>query len=79
MFYRFLTPFIYIINTGYWQVLFITEEHLGNSSSATPTFKCQGSTAAILVSHFFVVFFLFLKQDKFLNSTEGRKYKTNVM
>ena len=50
IFSRFLILFIYIINVGYWQVLFITEEQLGKSYSVTSTFKCRGSTAAALVS-----------------------------
>ena len=45
----FLILFIYIINIGYWQVLFITQEQLGKSQSATSTFKYRGSTAAVLV------------------------------
>ena len=46
---RFLILIIYITNIGYWQVLFIAEEQLGKSYSATCTFKCGGYTAAILV------------------------------
>ena len=45
----FLILFIYIINIGYWQVLFITQEQLGKSQFATSTFKCRGSTAAVLI------------------------------
>ena len=44
-----LMRFIYIINIRYWQVLFITQEELGKSYFATFTFKCRGSTAAVLV------------------------------
>ena len=51
---RFLILIIYIINIGYWQVLFIAEEQLGKSYSATCTFKCGGYTAAILVDLVFV-------------------------
>ena len=43
-----LILFIYIINIGYWQVLFITQEHLGKFQSATFTFKLLGPTAAVL-------------------------------
>ena len=39
IFSRFLILFIYIINIGHWQVLFITQEQLGKSQSATSTFK----------------------------------------
>ena len=45
----FLMLFIYIINIRYWQVLFITQEQLGKSYFATFTFKCRGSTAAVIV------------------------------
>ena len=45
----FLMLFIYIINIGYWQVLFIIQEQLEKSQSVTSTFKCRGSTAAVLV------------------------------
>ena len=38
-FYRFLILFIYIIDTGYSQVVFITYEELGKSYSETSTFK----------------------------------------
>ena len=49
IFSRFLTLFFYISNIRYWQVLFITQEHLGKAYSATSTFKCWGSTAAVRV------------------------------
>ena len=49
IFSRFLILFIYIISIRYWQVLFIIWEQLGESYSATSTFKCRGSTAAVLV------------------------------
>ena len=39
----------YIISIGFWQVLFIIQEQLEKSQSATSTFKCRGSTAAVLV------------------------------
>ena len=45
-------PFIYIINIGFWQVLFITFKQLGKSYSATSFFKCGrggGFIAAVLV------------------------------
>ena len=45
--YFFLILFIYIINIGYWQVLFVTQEQLGKSKSATSTFKLL--TAAVRV------------------------------
>ena len=48
IFSRFLVLFIYIINIRYWQVLFITLEQLEKSYFATSTFKCRGSTAAVL-------------------------------
>ena len=38
----FLMLFIYIINIGYQQVQFITQEQLGKSQPAISTFKCQG-------------------------------------
>ena len=45
--------FIYIINIGFWQVLFITFKQLGKSYSATSFFKCGrgggGFIAAVLV------------------------------
>ena len=44
----FNTLYLYI-NIGNWQVLFITQEQLGKSQSAISTFKCQGSTTAVLV------------------------------
>ena len=50
IFSRFLILFIYIINIGQLQVLFIIWEQLGKSYSATSTFKCRGSTAAVLVT-----------------------------
>ena len=62
IFSRFLKLFIYIINIRYWQVLSITQEQLGKSQSATSTFKCWGSTAAVLVQfHIFAytAFFFF--------------------
>ena len=34
---------IYLINIRYWQVLFITQDQLGKSQSATSTFKCWGT------------------------------------
>ena len=50
-FSRFLILVIYIIHIRYWQVLFTTQEQLGKSQSATSTFKCGGSTAAVPVSN----------------------------
>ena len=47
---RFLILFIYIINIGYRQVLFITWEKRGKSYSTTSTFKCQGSTCTCFLS-----------------------------
>ena len=41
--------FIYIINIGFWQVLFITFKQLGKSYSATSFFKCGAFIAAVLV------------------------------
>ena len=45
---RFLILFIYIVNIGYWQVLFITKKQLEQSYSATFNVKCRGFTAAVL-------------------------------
>ena len=62
IFSRFLKLFIYIINIRYWQVQSITQEQLGKSYSATSTFKCRESTAAVLVQfHIFAytAFFFF--------------------
>ena len=42
--------FIYVINSRYWQVLFIY--NIGRSQSATSTFKYRGSIAAVLVISF---------------------------
>ena len=56
IFSRFLILFIYIINIGYWQVLFITCEQLGKSYSATSTFKSRVFTAAVLVNFGNIVF-----------------------
>ena len=53
IFYLFLLLFIYTINIKYWQVLFITWKQIGKSYSATSTFKCCGSTGAVLVWLFF--------------------------
>ena len=57
IFSRFLILFMCIINIGYWQILFITLEQLGKSYSATSTFKCWRSTAAVLVNLVNLVFF----------------------
>ena len=46
-----LILFIYIVNIRYWQVLFVTQEQLRKSQSATSTFKSWGSSAAVLVSY----------------------------
>ena len=52
IFSRFLILFfIYVINTGYCQFVFITQKQLGKSYSATSTFKCKGSAAAVLVGY----------------------------
>ena len=59
MFSQFLILFIYIINIRYWQVLFIIQEQLGKSQSATSTFECRGTTAAVLVC-FVHIFFICL-------------------
>ena len=45
----FLVDILSVFNTLYLQVLFITQEQLGKSSSAASTFKCWGSTAAVVV------------------------------
>ena len=52
IFSRFLIVFIYITNIGYWQVLFITQEQLGKSCSATSTFKYQGCSCTCFTAQF---------------------------
>ena len=66
---RFLILFIYIINIGYWQVLFITQEQSGKSQSATSTFKCRGSTAAVLV----LFYFFFIVKSSFVATIHRNK------
>ena len=44
----FHTLYLHIINIRYLQVLFITQERLGKSQSAT---SCRGSIAAVLVNN----------------------------
>ena len=48
----FLILILYIIYIGKQQVLFITQEQLGNFYSAISTFKCWGSTAAVFVCEY---------------------------
>ena len=56
IFPQLLVPFVDIINVGYWQVLFTTKEQLEKSQSATSTFKCRGSTAAVRVDIWFICY-----------------------
>ena len=48
----FLILILYIIYIRQQQVLFITQEQLGNFYCATSTFKCWGSTAVVFVSDY---------------------------
>ena len=73
----FLILFIYIINIGYWQVLFITLEQSGKSYSATSTLKCRGSTAAVLVITHVVILLRQNLLNKFcVESVRGQKRNT---
>ena len=52
IFCLFLLLFIYTVKIKYWQILFITSEQKGKYHSATSTFKCWGSSAAVLVYNY---------------------------
>ena len=58
--FLFLILILYIIYIGQQQVLFITQEQLGNFYSATSTFKCQGSTATVFVCEYLFTFSSFI-------------------
>ena len=70
IFSRFLLLFIYIINIRYWHVLFITQEKLRKSQCTTSTFKCWGSTEAVLLAtknyKNFIFYFFFSHKFSYL-------------
>ena len=73
------------INIGYWQILFKTQEQLGKSQSATSTFKCRGSTAAVLVKitsklYIFVTLIQYFLSAfrKAMNTSRSRTFQSSL-